>query len=168
MRVRRGKPTRGEWQPTEDSGWQHGEIPEPPGGLRDSSLATWQTWFQAWWAAHWTPEDLPALRLLIRLYDRVNRGDLARLSELRQLMDSYGITPKGQQDRRWLRPDPPRREPAVPSPYAHLRVTGDWPSNRERWDSVEYREERAARKARLRAAVEAPTSRRDPRLQSTD
>jgi hypothetical protein len=24
-----------------------------------------------------------------------------------RLMDSYGITPKGQQDRRWLRPEPP-------------------------------------------------------------
>jgi hypothetical protein len=35
------------------------------------------------------------------------RGDMPRLAELRQLMDSYGITPKGQQDRRWLRPEPP-------------------------------------------------------------
>jgi hypothetical protein len=73
------------------------------------------------------------LRQVIRLYDRVERG-LATGSErieLRQLSDSYGITPKGQQDRRWA---PPKDEaPAATTPadgapteepggrYAHLR-----------------------------------------------
>jgi hypothetical protein len=90
-------------------------MPPAPGGLLDLSLATWETWFKAWWAGHWTTDDLPGLRLVIRLYDRVARGDVRRLGELRQLMDSYGITPKGQQDRRWLRPEPSR--PA--------RITGD-------------------------------------------
>jgi hypothetical protein len=154
VRVRRGAPGRGEWQPTEGSGWQHSDIPAPPTGLRDSSLATWQTWFQAWWAAHWTPDDLPALRLLIRLYDRVGRGDLARLSELRQLMDSYGITPKGQQDRRWLRPEAPKPRVAdTLNPYAHLRVTDGWPSTRERLRALES---------------SSSGDRRDPRLDPLD
>ena len=60
---------------------------------------------RAWWAGNWTPDDLPALRLVIRLWDRVNRGDVKRAAELRQWMDGYGLTPKGQMDRRWRRPD---------------------------------------------------------------
>jgi hypothetical protein len=107
-RYRRGAPARGEWKPAEQSGWQHGDVPAAPAGIRPGSQATWQIWFGSWWAVHWTLEDLPGLRLLIYLYDRVARGDMRRLGELRQLMDSYGITPKGQQDRRWLRPEPPR------------------------------------------------------------
>lgn len=82
----------------------------------------------AWFAAYWTPEDLPALRQVIRLYDQVERDEYQRASELRLAMDSYGITPKGQQDRRWLRPQSPAAVPAKPTspqPYAHLRVVGE-------------------------------------------
>lgn len=107
-RSRRSSPARGDWKPLPDAGWQ-GETPPAPEGLLEVSRSTWQTWFKAWWAAHWTTDDLPGLRLVIRLYDRVARGDVRRLGELRQLMDSYGITPKGQQDRRWLRPEPTRQ-----------------------------------------------------------
>jgi hypothetical protein len=132
LRYRRADPARGDWKPSPESGWQH-DLPSPPGGLRESSLAVWQTWFRSWWAGHWTPDDLPGLRLLIYLYDRVSRGDMRRLGELRQLMDSYGITPKGQQDRRWLRPEPPREQRfAGANPYAHLRAV-DAPSAKERF-----------------------------------
>jgi hypothetical protein len=58
----------------------------------------------AWFAAHWTPADLPALRQLVRLYDEVERNEFQRAGELRLQMDTYGITPKGQQDRRWAPP----------------------------------------------------------------
>ncbi len=40
-------------------------------------------------------------------------------------MDGYGISPKGQQDRRWLRakPDEKPQQAEVPAgPYAHLRM----------------------------------------------
>jgi hypothetical protein len=40
-------------------------------------------------------------------------------------MDGYGITPKGQQDRRWLRAKPddkPKPAEVLAGPYAHLRV----------------------------------------------
>lgn len=129
-RRRRNKPQRGEWRSTAKVGWQHGEVPPPPDGLRDESLWAWRTWFAAWFAAHWTRDDLPGLRLLVRLYDEVERGGVkaADRAELRQLMDSYGITLKGQQDRRWVRPEP---EDEKPSParrsarYAHLSVLGD-------------------------------------------
>jgi hypothetical protein len=38
------------------------------------------------------------------VYDQVERGEFQRAGELRLQMDTYGITPKGQQDRRWARP----------------------------------------------------------------
>src|SRR5262245_42053258 len=100
-RVNHHAPLRGEWKSTSDVGWQHGAIPEPPDGLLPASVNAWQTWFSAWWAAHWIPGDVPGLRVLIRLYDLVLRGQSARAPELRQWLDTYGISPKGQQDRRW-------------------------------------------------------------------
>jgi hypothetical protein len=121
QRRRRNAPKRGEWQPTPGIGWQHQLFPVPPDGLLETSRSAWETWFRAWFAAHWTPDDLPGLRQVIRLYDQMERGQFQRASELRLAMDTYGITPKGQQDRRWLPPE--RRSPiGVPDPYAHLRV----------------------------------------------
>jgi hypothetical protein len=81
----------------------------------------------AWYAAHWAPEDLPALRQVVKLYDQVERGEYQRSAELRLAMDTWGISPKGQQDRRWAppkaeeRPLPTRSSPKS-SPYAHLKV----------------------------------------------
>ena len=106
-RYRRAKPGRGEWAPSPDGAWQH-DLPSAPSGVLPASERIWEGWFKAWWAAHWTPDDVPMLRFVLRLHDRVLRGDLKRLPELRQWLDTYGITPKGQQDRRWQRPEPPR------------------------------------------------------------
>lgn len=91
-----------------------------------ASIEAWQTWFRAWFAAHWSPEDLPGLRQVIRLYDQVERGEFQRATELRLSMDTYGISPKGQQDRRWTRPKaneaPSPQQQQTDDPYAHLRV----------------------------------------------
>ncbi len=80
----------------------------------------------AWFAAHWTPDDVPGLRQVIRLYDQMERGEFQRAGELRLAMDTYGITPKGQQDRRWKRPEAEERPRTVEAgsgdPYSHLRV----------------------------------------------
>ena len=145
QRYRRTAPVRGDWTPSPDGGWQH-DLPKAPTDITPATERMWQDWFRAWWAGHWTPDDVPMLRFIIRLYDRVLRGDLKRLPELRQWLDAYGITPKGQQDRRWQRPEPskPGRYPGSPrrlprlrvtdpaSPYAHLRVTEERPTARER------------------------------------
>jgi hypothetical protein len=98
-------PIRGEWKPAPGVGWQHEPFPAPPDGLLAASRTAWDTWMHSWFAAHWTPDDLPALRQLVRLYDEVERGEMQRASELRLWMDTMGVTPKGQQDRRWTRPD---------------------------------------------------------------
>lgn len=114
-----------------DVGWQHGELPTPPDGLKDVSRWAWDSWFKAWFAAHWTPDDLPGLRVVVRLYDEVERGEFTRATELRQMLDNYGITPKGQQERRWTRPKPEETQPSQSQPrpasdhYAHLKVVGE-------------------------------------------
>src|SRR3954447_21424268 len=77
QRVPRGKPARGDWRPSPDRGWQH-DLPEPPPGLLTSSVVVWESWFKAWWAGNWTQDDLPQLKLVIRLWDRVHRGDIKR------------------------------------------------------------------------------------------
>lgn len=132
-RRRRNAPARGDWKPSPGVGWQHKPFPKPPTGLEKEALDTWSTWFKAWFAAHWMPEDLPVLRQIIKLYDLVERAGIkastADRTELRQLMDNYGITKKGQQDRRWTPPKqdelPAAKPPGPrtrPTPYKHLRV----------------------------------------------
>lgn len=119
-------PIRGEWLAASAVGWQHGEIPEPPDGLKGETRDAWQAWMSAWFAAHWSPEDLPGLRQVIRIYDQVERGEFQRANELRLQMDTYGITPKGQQDRRWKKPEPEvAKEKRGSGAYAHLRAVND-------------------------------------------
>ena len=121
--TRRGRRplARGNWQTSASRGlaaWPH---PAAPEGLLPSSVVAWNAWFGSWWAAHWGPWDVPGLCVVVHLYDAVERGDLARASEYRMWADTYGITPKGRQDRRWLPPlvEPP--ETSDPDRYRHLR-----------------------------------------------
>jgi hypothetical protein len=134
QRRTRHAPQRGEWQATPGIGWQHGDVPKPPTGMARQSRITWMTWMHAWFAAHWTSDDVPVLRQIIRIFDAVERGvaSSSDRTELRQLMDSYGITPKGQQDRRWTPPWMlPKAEESSPSPepsrgrFAHLKVVNE-------------------------------------------
>jgi len=96
--------------------------------LLKPSRDAWDIWMRSWFAAHWTDDDLPGLRQVIRIWDQVERGEFQRSSEMRLAMDTYGITPKGQQDRRWTPPRaeavPSRGEQAPPDPYEGLRVIG--------------------------------------------
>lgn len=149
-RVNHNLPIRGEWQPTPGRGWQHGAIPAPPDGLRPEAIEAWDVWMKSWFASHWTPDDLPGLALVASLYSQVRdyfddphvekkiRGKDETVfvlkpnpaTELRQMMDNYGITPKGQQDRRWVAPADDVPQPAVvgstespdAGPYAALKV----------------------------------------------
>ena len=118
---------RGNPKAADGTGWQHGPRPRPPSGLRDASKRAWATWMSSWFAANWTPDDLPGLRTIVLLYDQVERGEYQRATELRLQMDTYGITPKGQQDRRWLPPKEDERaeQKATPSSYGHLKVVGE-------------------------------------------
>lgn len=108
------EPQRGNWQTPDGVGWQHGTKPRAPSGLLKASKDAWDTWMAAWFAAFWSPSDLPGLRQLIRVYDQVERGEFQRANELRLQMDTYGITPKGQQDRRWRPPTEDGSSPQRP------------------------------------------------------
>ena len=121
-RVNKSELVRGDVQTAETAGWRHGDVPAPPDGLMQASIDTWNDWFAAWFALFWIPADVRALRQTIRLYDQVERGRFQRHPELRLMMDTYGVTPKGQQDRRWRPPVEPA--PASPSrgTYEHLRA----------------------------------------------
>jgi hypothetical protein len=122
-RRRANAPERGDWVPTEGTGWQHGpKVPPMPAGLMPRSRKAWRTWFRSWFASHWTPADLPALEQVIRLYDQVERGEYQRATELRMMMDTYGITPKGQQDRRWKPPEAAPAPAPKPQHYGHLKA----------------------------------------------
>ena len=118
-------PTRGEWQASAGVGWQHGPIPKPPTNLTTVARATWLVWFRAWYAAHWTPDNLPQLRKCIQLYDAHERGESKAITELRQWMDGLGITPYGQQKLRWLKPEPKADADKPPSKLPRLRVINE-------------------------------------------
>jgi hypothetical protein len=131
-------PERGEVTSRAEVGWQHGPIPAPPAKLLKVTRDVWDSWFRSWFAAHWEPEDLPGIYLVARLYDAVQRGQLQRMAELRLNMDAYGMTPKGQQDRRWKRPEPEEdagaasatsgsRTSSRTSRYGHLRAVPEEP-----------------------------------------
>jgi hypothetical protein len=86
-----------------------------------ASADAWAAWFSSWFSAYWSVSDLPGLRQIIRLYDQVERGEFQRATELRLSMDTYGITPKGQQDRRWT-PQAASTAGKRGSAYAHLKA----------------------------------------------
>ena len=107
-RRRANAPARGDWQTAPAACWE-GEQPSPPDGLMPASVVAWETWFSAWFSAFWRPEDLPQIRSMVRLYDQVERGEFQRHPELRLMLDTYGVTPKGRQDRRWAPPLEPEK-----------------------------------------------------------
>ena len=93
-----------EWTHAERKGWQHGDLPRCPTGLTKPAKDAWRIWFSSWWASFWTPDDVPTLRIVVCLLDESERGEYQNLPKLIQLMDRYGITPKGRQDLRWAPP----------------------------------------------------------------
>lgn len=125
-RRRHNAPARGDWVTVPGIGWQHGEPPKPPPRLLAASRAAWQVWFRSWYSAHWSLADLAGLRVVIRIYDQVERGNFGLHKELRQWSDTFGITPKGQMDRRWHRPGPAETpsSPSQPPPSTYQRLRG--------------------------------------------
>ena len=111
-RLRYNKPARGDWRTAPGAGWMHGKWPDPPEGVTEATATAWRTWGAAWFASFWQPSDLPALRVIASLYDRVERGEYVRSAELRQWCDGFGISPRGRQSLRWR---PPATDPA-PTP----------------------------------------------------
>jgi hypothetical protein len=124
VRRRRNIPKRGEFVNAPGVGWQHGRRPRAPNGLTKETVDVWAVWFASWFAAFWTPADIPYLRQMAKLYDVVDRGEVRYAGELRTWLDSMGVTPKGQQDRRWKPPEaaPATDATATSATYEKLRA----------------------------------------------
>jgi hypothetical protein len=103
QRSARAKKPVSDWKAAPEGGWK-GDAPEVPVGLMPASQKAWALWFSAWWAANWTPEDVPQLELAVKLYDCVQRGDTKEMTRFQSLADSLGLTPKGRASLRWLPP----------------------------------------------------------------
>ena len=95
---------RHQWQHADGSGWQHGKTPPAPQGLTDRGRRAWRLWLRSWWASFYTPEDLPALEMLVHWYDAAYAGDDKAAGRFLSAADKLGVTPKGRQDLRWAPP----------------------------------------------------------------
>lgn len=106
-RVRRTPPKTGEWQTPEVWGWRVEKFGPVPvlevDGPKAATVKAWDAWFASWWAALWTPGDLPQLQLAASLLDQHHRG-LLDITKVVPVLDKLGITPKGRQDLRWSAP----------------------------------------------------------------
>jgi hypothetical protein len=133
QRARRNTPAGGEWTHAPGSGWQHGEIPDPPDGLRDETKAEWRAWFSTWWSSFWTLDDLSMLRRMAKLLDECERIEAADWTEkirpsppygeFRQMTLQFGMTPKARQTLRWLPPqEKPVEQDDEDEDWGHLRV----------------------------------------------
>jgi hypothetical protein len=111
-----------EWKHADGVGWQHGDphdgrrkFPTPPPDLLPVSVEAWDLWLRSDVAAYWLPADLPGLRALIKIYDKVYRHELGP-EKLVPLMDRYGLTEKGRVDNRWAGPKPAAAPPPSAAP----------------------------------------------------
>jgi hypothetical protein len=130
-RVRRAAPIT--WRLAHCAGCRldAGQVARPACRCHRGTATAWRTWGAAWFASFWQPSDLPALRVIASLYDRVERGEFVRSAELRMWSDSFGITPRGRQSLRWKPPAEgghARRRPLHRTAVPHASGTGTSPS----------------------------------------
>jgi len=86
--------------------------PRCPAGLTADGQRAWKVWLGSWWAAFYTPDDLPGLELAVKIYDGVCAGHID-IGKAVPILDRYGITPKGRQDLRWAERPSAKPAPAV-------------------------------------------------------
>lgn len=105
--------------------------PFPKGGFSAASKREWERWWSSPMASMWDESDRGTLEMLVRMVDEWWESPTTKLAtEIRQVKDSLGLTPKGRQDRRWLLPSDDAVEEApvespVESPWGHLRPVAE-------------------------------------------
>lgn len=105
-RLRRNAPTF-QWVTLPAAGYD-GPIPQLPStrpALQAASKTMWRTWWRSPMATQWLESDVPTLLRLLRMIDSEARGTLgnsADRAEIRQLLDRFGLTPRGRQQLRWV------------------------------------------------------------------
>jgi hypothetical protein len=134
VRLNRSQPRRGDWLMLPAAGGDVPALPERGDGRGDWSDRTRRAW-ASWWkdpaSPQWSEADRDLVEHLADVYEEwVRKPRAAMATEIRQLRDSLGLTPKGKQDRRWLVALPehdvePRRTPRGMSArerFGHLSV----------------------------------------------
>lgn len=79
--------------------------PYPRGGYSAAAKREWERWWSSPMAQVWDETDRGVAEMLIRMVDEWWVSPTTKLAtEIRQMKDSLGLTPKGRQDRRWNLP----------------------------------------------------------------
>jgi hypothetical protein len=106
QRRRSNAPTAGEWTELQADGRR--KVPTLPargkgrGAWSPRTRAAWKSWWRDPVSGMWGEADADLVLHLADLYEEWVREPKAALaSEVRQVRDSLGLTPKGRQDRRW-------------------------------------------------------------------
>jgi len=100
------KPQRGDWQELTDPVDKVPKLPTRGKGRGTWSPRTNRAW-TAWWSdpvsSQWGPSDVELVEHLADVMEEWVRdpGTAGRATEVRQIRDVLGLTPKGRQDRRW-------------------------------------------------------------------
>lgn len=106
--ARRNKsaPQRGEWKELREPSGKPPSLPDRGKSRGAWSPRTKRAW-AAWWSdpvsTEWTPGDVELVEHLADVMEEWVRDPetAGRATEVRQLRDVLGLTPKGRQDRRW-------------------------------------------------------------------
>ena len=102
QRRNRAAPRLGEWTQLPSEGCQ-GPIPSLAGlGLSKDTHEWWKTIWRSPMATQWNEADVPALKELAILRDRLLDGKVSLAAEVRLRSDLFGLTPAGRQQRRWM------------------------------------------------------------------
>lgn len=100
-------PQRGEWIDLPEVKRRVPALPEREGGWSPRMERAWRAWWADPASTQWGPGDLDLLEHLADVFEEWTRERRVNLaSEVRQLRDSLGLTPKGKQERRWRVPAP--------------------------------------------------------------
>lgn len=104
-RRRRNVPLHGEWvelRPLDDP--QVPVMPEPldEAGWTARTARSWAAWWSDPAAQMWGAGDVDLVEHLCFMHEQwARKGTASLLSEIRQVREALGLTPKGKQDRRW-------------------------------------------------------------------
>lgn len=105
-RRNRAEPRRGDW--TDLVPTTREKPPELPargagrGGWSPRTRRAWGNWWSDPASTQWSESDVDLVEQLADVYEEwVRKPTSGMASEVRQLRDSLGLTPKGRQDRRW-------------------------------------------------------------------
>ena len=103
-RRNRAAPQRGDWK---DLAPHENPVPEmPQGDFSERTIRVWRAWWEDPVSAEWGSADVTLVETLAYTYEEWARnGGPALVTQVRQQMDTLGLTPKGRQDRRWKLPD---------------------------------------------------------------